>query len=152
MCILFCQRFRLCCSSVVVYFLYICTVICCFICTVYIYAVPKDIVNYFGTLSSQISLCLLRPSRCVPASFVGAELLLEEPHRSGIHAGPLLSAGGHGERWLWQSRRRRQPQHGRWRDSDVPASGRQREEAASHSLPLSAGSKALNRRGVFLLY
>lgn len=87
---------------------------------------------------------LSRPSfhfRCVLAPLVGAEFLLEEPHRSGLHAGTLLSTGGHGERRLWQSRRRRQPQHRRWRDRHVPAAGRQREEAASHSLPLSPGSK-----------
>lgn len=83
----------------------------------------------------------LPPPRCVLAPFVGAELLLEKPHRSGLHAGALLSTGGHGERRLRQSRRGRQPQHGRRRDGHVPAAGRQREEAASHSLPLSTGSK-----------
>ena len=39
-------------------------------------------------------LCILR---CVPASVMGAEFLLEESHRPGLHTGPLLSPGGHGE-------------------------------------------------------
>ncbi|CAG05066.1 unnamed protein product, partial [Tetraodon nigroviridis] len=82
---------------------------------------------------------LSSPLRCVPAPPVGAELLLEEPHRPGLHAGPLLRPGGHGERRLRQPRRRRQPQHGRRRDRHFPASGGQREEAAPRSLPLGPG-------------
>ena len=99
------------------------------------------------------ALCLIgcgrpRPPRCVPAAAVGAVILLEEPHRAGLHAGPLLRPGGRRERRLRQPRRRRQPGHGRRRHRDVPAACRQREEAAPHSLPLCTGSKDLALSGL----
>lgn len=91
--------------------------------------------------SDLLCVCVMCVFRCVPASVMGAKFLLEEPHCPGLHAGPLLGPGGHGEWRLRQSRCGRQPQYWRWCHSHFPTTGGQREEATAHSFPVCTRGK-----------